>query len=775
MSELNPNPPNSRTFPKSAWLQLAREFGAVLAMAALYFVAGRLALLLAIPPGYATAVWPAAGLALAAVLRFGYRLTVGVWLGSFLVNVWTSLDPSSAATLWKSIAVAGGIGAGAALQAAFGAMLIRRFLGRQNALEDGRSVTTFLLLGGPAACVVNAVVGVTTLYLSGILALSTLAFSIATWWVGDMIGVLIFAPLGMLALSRGATARSRLAPIIVPLGFTFAAVVALFFAASRWEQERLTRGFSRRATAAVTAVSTHFDDYLGALHSISALYGSSNSVERDEFANFTADLRARYEGMEGISWDPRVPGGQRAAFEAARRAEGFAMFEITEFDAQGAIVRAAERPEYFPILFREPLPIPGRTLGFDAGSDPDRQAALHDARDSGQARATTARLISDPSHRTAVIAYQPVYFRGAPRGTVEERRQNLEGFAAGVFRIRDMMTAALREVEIDGMQFRLWEDDAAGTRNLLLTYPETQATEKTSGSVQSATIDLAGLRCVLECALTTENLVSQRSWVGWVVLAGGLVLTSLLGGFLLVITGRSSRVEELVTQRTAELDEANQSLHTHVAEKEVLLQEIHHRVKNNLQVVCGLLQLQAGQTQDPAIRALFKESENRVKTMALVHQTLYESDLAHIDFGKYAEKLTTALFRSFNVDPRQLTMALDTGGVQVTADVAVPCGLIINELITNALKYAFPESRTGNIRVALTRERDDHLSLMVSDDGIGLPAGIDVRKSTTLGLRLVTSLAGQLGGTIEHRNGVGTRWKVTFRAADRDDALTRKV
>ncbi len=747
----------------------------MLAMAAIYFAAGRLALLLAIPPGYATAVWPAAGLALAAVLRFGFRLTLGVWLGSFLVNLWTSLDPGSVAAIWKSIAIAGGIGAGAAIQAAIGAYLVRRFLGRLNALEDGRSVTTFLLLGGPVACLANATAGVSTLYLAGIVASAAVPFSVATWWVGDTIGVLIFAPLGMLVLSRERVARSRLIAIATPLGLTFAAAVGLFISASRWEQERLNATFSRRADAVASALTNSFSDYLGALHSIAALYGSSKAVEREEFAQFTQDLRARYAGIEALSWGPRVTAALRPSFEEAIRKEGMAGFQITEFNAAGALVAAADRSEYFPIHFREPAPEGGRAFGFDAASDPDRRKALILAGNSGKSRATTARLIADPSPRAGLVVYQPIYRRGAPHDTAEERHHNLEGYAAGVFRIREMMEAALRNLDLEGMQVRLLANQAAASDLALLNFPEMRESEGTltsgnGGPVQRVGIDLAGLSCALECALTPEFAAARRSWVGWVVLAGGLALTSLLGGFLFVITGRSSRIEEQVTQRTAELDAANQSLQTHVAEKEVLLQEIHHRVKNNLQVVCGLLQLQAGQIRDPAIRALFKESENRVKTMALVHQTLYQSDLAQIDFGQYAEKLTAVLFRSYNVDPSRLSMALDTGGVRVSADVAVPCGLIINELVTNALKYAFPEDRRGSIRVEIARESDERLALVVSDDGIGLPPRLDIRTSATLGLRLVASLAGQLGGRIEHSNGTGTRWKIAFQAPNRNDA-----
>ena len=214
-------------------------------------------------------------------------------------------------------------------------------------------------------------------------------------------------------------------------------------------------------------------------------------------------------------------------------------------------------------------------------------------------------------------------------------------------------------------------------------------------------------------------------------------------------------LERRVSERTTQLAAS-------LAEKEVLLQEIHHRVKNNLQVVCGLLQLQAGQTNDPTVRALLKESESRVKSMALVHQTLYQSDLANIDFGHYAAKLTSTLFRSYNIDPSRIALTLDAADAKVSADIAVPCGLIINELITNALKYAFPEGGPGEVRVALCREDDGSLALSVSDNGVGFPPGLDFGKGSTLGLKLVFNLVDQLGGVIERRIGAGVSWKIIF-------------
>ena len=185
-------------------------------------------------------------------------------------------------------------------------------------------------------------------------------------------------------------------------------------------------------------------------------------------------------------------------------------------------------------------------------------------------------------------------------------------------------------------------------------------------------------------------------------------------------------------------------------EKEVLLREIHHRVKNNLQVVSSLFDLQTQQTQDTAVQEMLRECRNRVRTMAAIHEALYrDADLAQLDFGGYTERLANQLIRSFGLGARvRLETAIED--IHLDIDRAIPCGLIVNELVTNALKYAFPEPRHGHVRVALTSdaEQEGWLQLQISDDGVGLPADFDLAKVPSLGLRLVQSLVGQLRGRL---------------------------
>jgi PAS domain S-box-containing protein len=215
-----------------------------------------------------------------------------------------------------------------------------------------------------------------------------------------------------------------------------------------------------------------------------------------------------------------------------------------------------------------------------------------------------------------------------------------------------------------------------------------------------------------------------------------------------------------ITERKRVEDQVRVSL----KEKEVLLKEIHHRVKNNLAVVQSLLNLQAGKIKDPQAQEAFKESRDRIRSMALVHEKLYQSpDLAHIDMADYLRDLSTRLFYSSQVSPDKVKLKLEMEGVQIGINTAVPMGLILNELISNALKHAFPGGREGKIRVGLARVDGGMIRLTVENNGIGFPEEVDFRKAKSMGFQVVTALVEQLGGTIEMKRDKGTVFTITFR------------
>lgn len=248
------------------------------------------------------------------------------------------------------------------------------------------------------------------------------------------------------------------------------------------------------------------------------------------------------------------------------------------------------------------------------------------------------------------------------------------------------------------------------------------------------------------------------------------------------------RLDALVDERTAELNETNEKLVSEVAhhqrtedrlakslaEKEVLLKEIHHRVKNNLQIISSLLNLQSVQIADEHTRELFSESKNRVSTMGLIHEKLYQSeDLAEIDFGDYLRSLVDALSESFGIRAEQVRLEVVVRNIFLDIDTAIPCALIVNELVSNAFKYAFRDDYPDTngppeIRIEMTRGDKNEIELRVSDNGRGLPDDLDFRDTSSLGLQIVITLTEQLNGVIELDNKDGAVFALRFEAASKE-------
>jgi len=224
-----------------------------------------------------------------------------------------------------------------------------------------------------------------------------------------------------------------------------------------------------------------------------------------------------------------------------------------------------------------------------------------------------------------------------------------------------------------------------------------------------------------------------------------------------------------VARDVTERRKAEEQIRTSLREKEVLLKEIHHRVKNNLQVVSSLLNLQSQHIKDKEMLRVFKESQNRVRSMALIHEKLYRSsNLAEISFGDYVRDLATQLFRSYSLNAAGVSLEIDANKVLLGIDRAIPCSIIVNELVSNSLKYGFPDRRGGTIYIRLHSAPDQTVRLVVGDTGVGLPEDLDIEKTDSLGLKLVKMLTGQLSGELKlvpggSRSGkTGAEFVITF-------------
>lgn len=233
-----------------------------------------------------------------------------------------------------------------------------------------------------------------------------------------------------------------------------------------------------------------------------------------------------------------------------------------------------------------------------------------------------------------------------------------------------------------------------------------------------------------------------------------------------ILNEQTGKLDEIITitRDISERREVEHKLKKSLEEKEMLLKAIHHRVKNNLMVISSLLSLQSGYVKDGETREMFQESQDRARAMALIHERLYQfSNLKNINFGNYIQTLSKELLDTYSNDRAKIKLVIEVSQIMIDVDTAIPLGLILNELVSNAIKHAFPDGRAGYIRITLEKFQNDFLILEVSDNGIGFPNDLDMDKTESFGLKIVNTLVSQLEANLEIRSDRGTVFRVMLR------------
>jgi len=232
-----------------------------------------------------------------------------------------------------------------------------------------------------------------------------------------------------------------------------------------------------------------------------------------------------------------------------------------------------------------------------------------------------------------------------------------------------------------------------------------------------------------------------------------------------IIKGMRGRIVTVVQARDiTEAKNSGEMIRASLQEKEILLREIHHRVKNNLQIISSLLNLQSQYVKDETALEMFKESRLRIRSMAMVHEKLYKSrDLSQVDFGDYVQSLAQNLFQVYGITPEKISLRVNVHDIFLDINTAIPCGLLVSELISNALKHAFPDKKRGEIKVNMFPAEDDSIRLEVSDNGVGFEGDLDLKSSDSFGLQLVDMLTEQLQGKLSIKREGGTTFILDFK------------
>lgn len=558
-------------------MRVLRWLGRNCAVAAIYVVAAWLGWKLAIPPGYASLVWPAAGIALAMVLILGRQVLPGIWLGAALFN--TGLSVSAGAPLEAALLPGALLGLGSAAQALVAGVLTRRYTSASTHAELESNVLRFLVSAGPVSCVVAATVGALVLSTFALIPWERFFVTWLNWWVGDNIGVLVFTPAVLVLWGRWRGAAGKRAIIVVgPLTTAFLLSLVLTVSASHYESERIRREVERRAGGVALALRQALVNQVGTLRALEALAVARETMTRTEFRRVARRLLKVTPTAHALAWAPRVVSAQRSAFEASAQAGGLAAYEIRERDVAHRVVPAAARPEYFPALFLEPEAGNEVAIGFDLASEPRRAAALRAAIESGEPRATAPlNLLQETRAEPAFLIFVPVYAQGFTAPADGDRTGHLRGLVLGTYRVRDLVEQVLRELGTTGLELTLTDADAPGAP-LYTSETALAARGRTTDSLEYvSTIEWASRRWTFS-ARTTPGSIAGTLWIEVAVPTVGFLFTALLSAFMLVIAGQSEKTRRLVEERTAQLRDANLRLQESEGRSSALLAALPDRM-----------------------------------------------------------------------------------------------------------------------------------------------------------------------------------------------------
>lgn len=496
----------------------------ILIIAVFYVILGKLAMALATPGGYATAIFPPSGLALVAILMLGRTIWPGVWLGSLALNLWIGSTPEN----WfseTSILVAAGIATGSLLQAIMGARLAGRE-GREGALLLSSSdVFRFLTMGGPIACLAAASMGTFVLYLSHTISTDKIFMTWFTWWIGDTIGVLIFAPMVLMYWPRegqlGGKARLK---VVLPVFSAIAIVTVMVSKVDQGQKTRLKELFDRQAKESLRPYLAEIHHYEGALNSLATYVESTPNLDPEAFRRFVKGIYGITPVFRALSWCPRVEAAKLAQFETSQTLSLGASFRITESGPDRVQRPVGRRHHYYPITFIEPMSLNRGALGFDLASEPIRSQFIARVADrKGVVASQPIEPVQFPGEGKAILLGQSV--RG-PDGEVR-------GVVTAVVMLASLTHPLSTEAKRLNLAACLMDVSGKDSQGQILAWTTPVNPKGSRDLTSTISVPWAG-RTYAASFLPTDVFLAQiNPWQTWALLASGLLLASMLEAALL--------------------------------------------------------------------------------------------------------------------------------------------------------------------------------------------------------------------------------------------------
>ena len=754
----------------------------VLCLGAAYFTAGKILLKLTGYHTYGIPVWPSAGIALAGILIFGYRVWPGILLGAFFVNIWSSFGFTETLYSLKTIFLSTCFAAGAVLQALTGVFLIKCYVGFPISPGKLRDLLEMMIIGAPVSCLVGASIGVSVLFLAGIIQSKSLMSSWLLWWLATSTGTMVFIPL-VASFRKGYVKEAAL--VAVPVCLVCVITVLLFINLNTKEFNKEQLLFEKQSKQFAYSLDIELQSYITAFHATKGLFKASEKVERKEFHKFAKAILARNYGIKALEWAPRIPNAQRTAYEENARQEGYPDFKITELNLECQAIPAGQRYEYFPVYYLEPFDGNERALGFDLVSNPSRLAAMTIARDTDRAIATQrVTLLHGTEHEFGIILLLPVYDNERPHATLEDRRDNLEGYIVGVLRFGDMINSEIKAFKTENIIVMLQDDTGPPGETLLYTSLGKAAKDQLKSYIEhynsaaikwKTTFNFGERPWTLWFYPSIKYITEQRDWDAWAFLIGGFLFVSMLGVFLFVVTGINLITRQVVHEKTINLQAALNKAEESDRLKSAFLACMSHELRTPLNSIIGftgiLIKGLPGPLNGEQSKQLKMVRSSANLLLNLINDIL---DLSKIEAGQMEIVLEPFDLPQVIEKVVQTIMPLaEDKGLSLIAKTVPEAGLLVSDqrrveqILINLLNNAVKFTEKGEVHINC--EVSEHwLMVHVKDTGIGInhedmdkifdafrqiDTGLARRyEGTGLGLSICKKLAGLLGAEISARS-----------------------
>ena len=685
--------------------------------------------MLAIPPGFASAVWPASGAALFCVIYFNrWGSLLGVALGSFLLNL--GIVAQNVGQLQISHALPPLIiASGAALQAQLGYFLFRRFVGGHELPDSHKKIIRFLFIVAPLGCVVAPVVGVNILHLTGIISAENYWFSLGTWWTGDTIGVLLFTPF-LLAIASPVeqVSQTRKLQICIPILLIFSVVLLLFFKSLSVQKYAVSKEIEENASRFVAQISERLINAGQVLRAYEAYFAGSERVTRSEFEHFSKILLDKNTVFQGVGWTEVIDHNRRLTIEANMRQEGDADFRFMELDGEGRLVEAPRRESYYPVLYIYPQEANHRALGLNLSANETRLKALEKARISKTPVATEPLVLAqEKSGQLALILYHPVFKENNGPGSSKQPEEPMFlGYISGIIRFSSIIQRSIEPLLQQNFGVTVTDNSDLNSPVVLTRIGDEPWSQ--FFPVQE-TIDFGGRRITTSTYATSHYQVSSKDWTSWTIITGGLIIAAILQGLILIITGGTAIIKRQVKLKTEALTAAMEKLEKANLAKSAFTSTMSHEIRTPLNGIIGLLnQCLKTEMNERQFYYLNQAKLSSDTLLSLVNSILdfskIESEKLEIEASDFSllhvlQKMQAIFTELANQKGIVFNLVLPN---QMPAEL---CGdaLRIEQILLNLCGNAVKFTQVGEVtlQVALKEEREGiTLFITVSDTGIGI-------------------------------------------------------